>query len=126
VKYAIIVMFVLGFLCGGYISHKFFARTTVSTVVGPGTVKEVVRTKEVIKQADGTVVERIVVQTKDKVKPSPQQPKPEYRLGALLPIASEIRLPTVTASKRLFGSVWLDSQIDIRHKEVLLGISIEF
>ena len=125
-KYAYIVTAVLSFLLGSYIGAKFWSRTELRTVSVPvTTTKEVVKTKEIVKQADGTVIDRVVIQTKDSAKISPQ-PKAQYRVGALLPIASELKLPTVTAGRRLFGNVWAEASFDIRHKEVLLGLSYEF
>lgn len=123
-KYVYIVLLAASALLGGYIGVKFFPRTELREI--PVTVtKEVVRTKEIVKQADGTIIERVVIQTKDSAKVSPQ-PKAQYRLGALLPIASELKLPTVTAGRRLFGNVWAEASFDIRHKEALLGLSYEF
>lgn len=119
-KYANIVLLVLSCLLGGYIGHKFFPRTVVQPVPTVVTKTQTV-TKEIVRQADGTVIERVVTQTKDRVKVSPQ-PKKEYRVGALLPLGSE-RLPTVSASKRLFADVWVDAQYDLRHKEITLGVS---
>jgi hypothetical protein len=124
VKYANIVLLVLSCLFGGYLGHKFFPRTVVQPVPTVVTKTQTV-TKEIVRQADGTVIERVVTQTKDRVKASPQ-PKKEYRVGALLPVASELRLPTVTASRRLFGDIWATAQYDSRHKEITLGIDYEF
>lgn len=120
-RYVYIVCAAICFLLGGFVGHKFFPRQVVRTI--PATVTKVQTvTKEVVKQADGTVIERVVTQVKDQTKVSPQ-PKPEYRVGALLPVASELRLPTVTASRRLFGDVWADVQYDLRHKEITIGVS---
>jgi hypothetical protein len=125
VKYVYICSLVVCLLLGGIIGHRLFPRTELREV--PTTVTKVQTvTKEVVRQADGTVIERVVTQTKDKVKTSPQPPKPQYRVGALLPVASELKLPTVTVSRRAFGEVWLDAQYDPRHNEALIGISVEF
>jgi hypothetical protein len=124
VKYVYICSLVVCLLLGGIIGHRLFPRTELREVPKLVTKVETV-TKEVIKQADGTVIERVVTQTKDQTKTSPQQ-KPQYRVGALLPIANELKLPTVTVSRRAFGEVWLDAQYDPRHNEALIGISVEF
>lgn len=124
-KYVYIVLLALSFVCGAVISHRLYPRAVVREVPTIVTKTQTV-TKEVIKHVDGTVVERVVTQTKDKVKASPQPPKPEYRVGALLPVAAELRLPTVTASRRLFGDVWLDAQFNTRTREALVGVSLEF
>lgn len=124
-KYVYICSLVICLLLGGIIGHRLLPRTELREI--PRTVTKVQTiTKEVVRQADGTVIERVVTQTKDKVKTSPQPPKPEYRVGALLPVASELKLPTVSASRRLFGGVWVDAQYDLRHKEVTVGVSVEF
>lgn len=123
-KYAYIALLVLSCVFGGYLGRKFFPRTELREV--PTTVtKTHTVTKEVIKQADGTVIERVVTQTKDRVKVSPQPPQPQYRAGILMPLSND-RLPTVSASKRLFSDVWVDAQYDLRHKEVTVGLSYEF
>lgn len=123
-KYAYIVLLVLSFLSGSYLGAKLWPRTELRKVPVITTKTQTV-TKEVIKQADGTVIERLVTQNQTQVKTSPQ-PKAQYRLGALLPVASELKLPTITASRRIAGSVWVDAQFDIRHKEILIGIEYEF
>lgn len=123
-KYVYIVCVVVCFLLGSFVGHKFFPRQVLREVPVTVTKVETV-TKEVIKQADGTVIKRVITKTKDQVKVSPQ-PKPQYRVGALLPVASELKLPTVTASRRLFGEVWATAQYDIRHKEITLGVDYAF
>ena len=126
-KYGYIVTTILGLVFGIYLGGKLFSRTELREIPIPvTTVKTQTVTKEIIKQADGTVIERLVTQTKDRVKTSPQPKVPQYRAGILIPVASELKLPTVTASRRLFGSVWAESQFDIRHKEITLGLSYEF
>lgn len=123
-NYANIVLLVLSCLFGCFIGRKFFPRAELREV--PATVTKVQTiTKEIVRQADGTVIERVVTQTKDRVKVSPQ-PKKEYRVGALLPVASELRLPTVTASRRLFEDVWVTAQYDTRHKEITIGVDYAF
>ena len=124
-KYVIIAMSIASFLAGGYIGSQLFPRTDLRTVTTPATVKTVIQTKVVERLKDGTTIERVVLETKDEVKPSPQ-PKTQYRLGALVPLASELKLPTVSASRRLFGNLWLDAQYDTRHKEILGGFSYDF
>lgn len=123
-KYAYLILLALSCLLGGYIGHKFFPRTELREV--PTTVtKEVVKLKQIVKYADGKVVETEKFVETDKAQVSPQ-PKPQYRIGALLPVASELKLPTVTASRRLFGEVWGTAQYDVRHKEITIGIDYEF
>ena len=56
----------------------------------------------------------------------PSAPKPEYRIGVLLPIMVNERLPTVSASKRLFGNIWADAQFNTSTQEALVGVSVEF
>jgi hypothetical protein len=116
----LVICFVLGAVCGSHLFPRTIVREVPTTVTKTHTI-----TKEVERFPDGKVVERVVTQTRDKVKASPQPPKPQYRAGILMPVSNE-RLPTVSASKRLFGDVWLDAQYDIRHKEVTVGVSVEF
>lgn len=125
-KYVIIALSIVSFLAGYYLSSQLQPGPSVRTVTTPATVKTVTQTKIVEVFPDGHTVEKVVVQTSDKVEASPQPTKPEYRAGIILPLADELKLPTVSASKRLFGNVWLETQFDIRHKEILLGGSIEF
>lgn len=128
-KYVYFLLLVLSFVFGGYLGSKLPARTVIREI--PVTVTETQTktvTKEVVKKTDGTVKERVVTKTEAKTKASPQPPKPapQYRVGVLLPVASELRPPTVTVSRRLAGNVWLESQFDLRHKEILIGVSYEF
>lgn len=123
-KHAYLILCLICLAVGAAIGHRFFPREIVREVPVTVTKTQTV-TKEVVRQVDGTVIERVVTQTKDRVKASPQPPKPEYRIGALMPVGSN-RLPTVSASKRLFSGVWLDAQYDLKHKEALLGVSLEF
>jgi hypothetical protein len=124
VKYVYLSLLVICFVFGGFVGSRLFPRTELREV--PVTItKEVVKTKELVKYPDGKIVERVVTQTRDKVKASPQPPKPEYRAGILMPVSNE-RLPTVSASKRLFGNVWIDAQFNTRTRETLVGASIEF
>lgn len=123
-KYVYLSLLVICFVCGGFVGHRLFPRTELREVPVTVTKTQTV-TKEVIKTPDGKVVERVVTQTRDKIKASPQPPKPEYRAGILMPVGSE-RLPTVSASKRLFGSVWVDAQFNTSTHEVLVGASVEF
>jgi hypothetical protein len=128
VKYVYLAASILIFLSGLYCGSKFWSRTELREIPVPvTTVKTQTVTKEIIKQANGTVIERLVTQTKDQVKTSPQ-PKPQYRLGALIrpdhkPDLSDIK---ISASRRLMGSVWADAQYDLRHKEITLGLSYEW
>lgn len=124
-KYVYLSLLVLSGLVGVYIGAKFYPRPVVREV--PVTkLQTVTQTKVIEKFPDGKTVERYTTQTIDKTKTSPQPKVPLYRAGLLMPVASELRLPTVTASRRLFGSVWAEAQFDLRHKEALLGVSIEF
>ena len=125
-RYVYLSSLVICLLLGGYVGSRFFSRTELRTV--PVTVTKVQTvTKEVVKQADGTVVEREVVQIKDQTETRPQ-PKPQYRVGVLLPLQSELQLDkaTVSISRRAFGQLWLDLQYDIKHKEIKAGLSYEF
>lgn len=126
-KYAYLALLILSFLSGGYLGSKFPTRTVVREIPVTVTQTKTV-TKEVVRKADGTVKERVVTKAEAKTKTSTQPPKPvpQYRVGVLLPVASELRAPTVTVSRRLAGNVWLESQFDIRHKEILIGVSLEF
>jgi len=125
-RYAVTILCLISGLFGCYLGYKLRPGPIVREVPVTVTKVETV-TKEIVRQADGTVTERVVTQTKDETKASPQ-PKalPQYRVGALLPVASELRLPTVTASRRLFSSVWADAQYDPRHNEITIGVSVEF
>lgn len=122
-KYVYLVCALICFVGGVVVGHRFLPRTELREVPVTVTKTQTV-TKEVVRQADGTVIERVVTQTKDRVKASPQPHKPQYRVGALIPLAKD--LPTVTAARRLFGDVWVDAQYDMRHKEVTVGVSYEF
>jgi hypothetical protein len=105
---------------------SFPTRTVVRTVSVPVlTTKVQTVTKVIEKFPDGKVVERYTTQTIDKTKASPQPKVPQYRAGILMQVGND-RLPTVSASKRLFSSVWADAQFDFRHKEATIGISYEF
>ena len=125
-RYVYLSSLVICLLLGGYVGSRFFSRTELRTV--PVTVTKVQTvTKEVVKQADGTVVEREVVQIKDQTETRPQ-PKPQYRVGVLLPLQSELQLDkaTVSISRRAFGQLWLDLQFNPSTREALLGASVEF
>jgi hypothetical protein len=125
VKYVCIAASILSLLLGCYIGSKLPARTVVREIPVVTTKTQTV-TKVIEKFPDGKVVERFTTQTVDKAQASPQPKVPQYRAGILMPIASELKLPTITASRRLFSRVWLDTSLDIRHKEALIGISYEF
>ena len=116
-----IILFSVGWYCGG----KFSARTVVREVPVVSTT-EVTKTKEVIKLPDGKVVERFIEKSSQSSKTSPQPKIPQYRVGILLPVASELQPPTITASRRLAGSLWLEAEFNIKHKEALIGLSYEF
>jgi hypothetical protein len=126
VKYVIIVLSSISFLLGGYLGRQLFPRDRVREVpVVTTKTNTVTQTRTIERFPDGHTVEKVVVQTRDKATASAQPAKPQYRAGLLLPLSND-RLPTVSASKRLFGSVWADAQYDLRHKEITLGVSIEF
>jgi hypothetical protein len=128
VKYVIIAMSIASFLLGSYIGSKFSTRTDVRTVTTPATVKTVIQTKIVEVFPDGHTVEKVVVQTSDKVEASPQPAKPQYRAGILIQPnrKPDVRDIKISLGRRLFDSLWLDAQYDIRHKEILGGFSYEF
>jgi hypothetical protein len=115
-------IFVLVFCAGSYCGYKFFPRQVVSTVPGPERLRETVRT--VIKTKEGSTTETIT--TREVEKPSTHKnSKSQFRLGALLPIG-EPKDVSVTAARRVVGSVWVDANYNIRTREVLLGVSVEF
>ena len=118
-----ILIFLSGLYCGGKFRPGPIIREVPVTVTKTQTV-----TKEIVRQADGTVTERVVTQTKDRVKTSPQPPKPQYRVGALIrpDLKPELSDVKVSASRRLAGSVWADAQYDVKRKEVTVGLSYEF
>lgn len=124
-KYAYITLVAIMFGAGWYCGSKFSSRPTIREVPVV-TTKTVTETRIVEKTPDGKVVERVITQTQERSPKVSAQPKAEYRVGTLLPIASELKLPTVSASRRLGGGVWLDAQVDPRHREILIGISYEF
>jgi len=128
VKYVIIALSIVSFLLGGYIGSKFSTRTDIRTVTTPATVKTVTQTKVIERLKDGSTVERVVVETKDEVKASPQPAKPQYRVGALIQPdrKPDVRDIKVSLGRRLFDSLWLDAQYDLHHKEITLGASYEF
>lgn len=118
---AFIALFVVGLVTGSYLSFKFYPGSIIRTVNVPS-IKTVTQTKVIERYKDGTVIEKIIVEDKAEVKPSPLS---QYRLGVLLPISDD-RLPTITASKRLFKNLWIESQYNLKHKEALIGLSLEF
>lgn len=125
-KYVYICLLAVSCLLGCYIGSKLSTRTVVREVPVTVTKTQTV-TKEVIKQADGTVIERVVTQTKDQTKTSPQ-PKAQYRVGVLLPLKNELEFEsvTVTAGRRLVNQLWLESEYDIKRKELKVGFVYEF
>ena len=123
-KYAYTTFVIIMFGLGWYYGSKFSTRTTIREVPVIST-KTITETRVVEKAPDGKMVERITTQTKERTPQASTQSKAEYRLGALLPVGND-RLPTISASKRLFGDMWLDAQYDIKHKELLIGFSYEF
>jgi hypothetical protein len=125
VRYVYLVLLVICFVAGGFVGHRIFPRTELREIPITVTKTQTV-TKEIERFPDGKIVERVVTQTRDKTKASPQPPKPEYRAGILMPVASELKLPTVTAGKRLFGDVWLDAQFNTGTQSALVGVSVEF
>jgi len=122
-KYVYVICALVCLAIGAAIGHKFFPRTELREVPKTVTKTQVV-TKEITRFPDGKIVERLVTQTIDKTKTSPQPAIPQYRAGILIPLAKD--LPTVSVGRRLFGDVWAESQFDLRHKEVTLGVSYEW
>lgn len=126
-RHLYVAILVVCFVGGGFLGYRLAPGPRVREIPAPVETSRVeTRTLEVIRTKDGATVERTIVKTEDAFKVSPKTSKPQYRLGALLPIASELKLPTVIAGRRLFGDVWLEAQFDARHKEATLGFSYEF
>ena len=124
-KHGYVICALVCLFVGAAIGHRFFPRTELREV--PVTVTQTkTLTRTVEKLVGGEVVERVVEKevNASKTRPHPAPVPPQYRLGALMPLGKD--LPTVTASRRLFGSVWAEAQYDLRHHEVTVGVSYEF
>jgi hypothetical protein len=131
-RYAIAILCAACVLFGGLIGRQLYPRTVTTKVQVPVVetkteTRTVVRT--VTKQPDGTVItrEETGTQVKSQTKVSPQ-PRPDYKVGVLLPIQFD-RKPgfqdiNVSASRRLFGDVWLEAQYAPKSKEFSLGVSV--
>lgn len=121
--YAALLVFV--FIGSGVLGYKLAPGERVREVPVETMVTRTV-TKEVVRgQGDKQVTERTVTKVESESKVSAQPPKPQYRLGALLPIG-EPKNVSVTAGRRVVGGVWVESQYNIKRKEILVGVSYEF
>lgn len=117
---------VVCFVGGGFLGYRLAPGPRVREVFTPiETTRVETRTREIVRTKDGATVERFITKTEDASKVSPRLSKPQYRLGALLPIGDPKDV-SVTASRRAFGNVWLDANFNIRTHEALLGVSVEF
>jgi hypothetical protein len=126
VKYGYLILAIFGFAVGCYVGSYFFPRTELREVpVRVVETQAVTRTVE--KLVAGEVTERVIEKTVNTSKVSSQPKKQtEYRVGVLLPVASELQLPTVTAGRRLYNNLWIEAEYNIKHKEALIGLSYEF
>lgn len=107
---------------GVFIGIRLAPRPRVSEVAQPTVTAEVERT--FIKTPEGRtetrIVERKVMQPTVIAKVPPQ-----YRLSALIPV-NDYKDVTVGAARRLGGNVWLESEFNLKRKEVLVGVGYEF
>ena len=132
-RYVYALGIVVAFLLGGYLGRRLASGPEIRTVVGPETVREVVRTVSVTKPGKETVVtrteERLVnkgssTRTEIATKASP---RPDYRIGVQIrPSQAELSEVKVTAGRRLVGNVWGETTYDVKRKEITLGVSVEF
>ena len=87
-------------------------------------VQTVTRTVVKTVKPDGTVVVKEVEKKQDKTKTAAKPlPRPDYRVG--LHTGIDLR-PTVSAGRRLFGSLWVESTFKPSTKDVTIGLSYEF
>jgi hypothetical protein len=113
------------FVCGGLLGYRLAPGPRVREIPVE-TVRTQTVTKEVIREKGGSVVERTITKTENASKAgSTSAPAKQYRLGALLPIG-EPKDVSVTAARRVVGNLWVESQYNIKRKEVLVGVSYEF
>ncbi len=125
-NYGYIILTILGFVAGSYVGSEFFPRTELREVPVKSVQTQTV-TRTVEKLVAGEVTERVIEKAVNSSKTSTKpQKQTEYRLGVLLPVASELQPPTVVAGRRLKGNLWLESEFDIKHKEAKIGLSYEF
>ena len=120
-NYVYLICALVCFAVGAAVGHRFFPRTELREISGPAITTEV--EKIVTKTVAGDVTTRFV--ERRMVKPVPAPAKPQYRLGALLPIG-EPKDVSVTAGRRLVGDLWVESQYNIKRKEILVGVSYEW
>lgn len=124
-RYLYAVIFIAVFICGVFIGRRLVPGPRVREVPVERMVARTV-TKEVIRgSGDSQVTERTTTKVESQAKTSPTTVKPQYRLGALLPIG-EPRDVSVNAARRIVGNLWVESQYNIKRKEILVGVSVEF
>lgn len=124
-RYVYFAIYIPVFFVGMYCGYKLPTRGVVEqpkveTMVTRTVTKEVVRG-----QGDKQVTERTTTKIEGSTKASTATAKPQYRLGALLPIG-EPKDVSVTAARRVVGGLWVESQYNIKRKEILIGLSYEF
>ena len=126
-RYLYAAILVVVFVCGCLLGYRLgpgerVREVPVETMVTRTITKEVVRGS-----GDKQVVERTTTKTESasKVGSTSAPAKPQYRLGALLPIG-EPKDVSVTAARRVVGGLWVESQYNIKRQEILVGVSVEF
>lgn len=125
--FAGLCLFALGAALGWVLKPSGSVTAPVQTAKVETQVKTVTRTVVKTVKPDGTVVTRetdkVIDKHIDKDVKVTTIPRPEYRVGVQTGI--DLR-PTVTAGRRLFGNVWLDSSFKPSTKDVTIGLSYEF
>lgn len=130
-RYVYALGIVVAFLLGGYLGRRLASGPEIRTVVGPETVREVVRTVSVTKPGKEIVVtrteERLIHKGSSTKVESKAVHRPDYRIGVQVrPSQAELSEVKVTAGRRLVGNVWGEATYDVKRKEVTLGLSYEF
>ena len=128
-RYLYVAILVVCFVCGILVGRRLAPRQGIREIPAPVETSRVeTRTREIIRTKDGATVERTITKTENASKVGPTKTAKQYRLGALLPLRSELKPQelTVGVSRRAFGDVWLHVQYDAKHKEVKAGFSYEF
>ena len=124
-RYLYAVIFIAVFICGGLLGYRLAPGPRVREVPVERVVARTV-TKEVIRgSGDSQVTERTTTKIENSSKVSPPARKPQYRLSAFIPV-NNYQDVTAGAARRLGGNVWLESQFNLKRKEVLVGVSYEF
>lgn len=128
----ILVLTLVAFL-GGFLFSEKTNKPCEPTKVEQAkeSTQEKVQTTKVTKTPDGKIVEVMKLEyrtiEKDKVVVVKQKPLSQYRLGVRTAAGLDFK-PSVeaTAGYRLNNSTWLEGGYNVQHKEVSLGVAVEF